>query len=127
MIEIIKNRDSNHLLLHIKQYFDNAVYPNGSKFRRVEKKVLKQLKSILYGEDLNGDKFKQIQQMREFILKKPFLKLGRSLTKHVWKWANDSETVSSLDNVISLCNDIASTFQRGHSTCYKESFHRSKI
>ena len=118
--------DPNHLLLHFSNNFENLVYPNKRKFTGICKKILKQLKYILYSDTTKEQKFQQIQQMKNHFLTELCLKLGRSLQKHPWKYANDQNDKDSLDKVIDYCNQIVSSFDRGHSTCYNESFHALK-
>lgn len=118
--------DLNHELKHFSDHFDNLVNPNKHMFRGICPKILKQFKYILYSDTDKQEKYKQIQEMKKYILTQPFLKLGRSLQKQPWKYANDKTAIKSLDKVIDFCNQIASTFDRGHSTCFNENFHSLK-
>lgn len=64
--------------------------------------------------------------MRNTILTKPFLKLGRVKEPHLWRYANNNIAISKLDNELKLCHNIASTFVRYHTTCLNECFHSVK-
>ena len=119
-------QDTNHLLKHFPQHFDNCVNPLNFMFRGICKKLLKKFKCILYRDESIIQKYSEIQELRNAILTKPFLKLGRAKEPHLWKYANDVNAVSKLDNVINLCNNITSSFVRYHSTCLNECFHSVK-
>lgn len=64
--------------------------------------------------------------MRNTILTKPFLKLGRAKEPHLWRYANDDNAILKLDSVIQICHNIASNFVRYHTTCLNECFHSVK-
>lgn len=55
--------------------------------------------------------------MKNFILKRPLLKFGRSKEKHISKYVTNKKAQDSLDKVISLGIGIAESFHRGHTTC----------
>lgn len=55
-----------------------------------------------------------------------YLKLGRSLTKHPWKYSHNIDAIEALDKVIAFCNDITLNFERRHSTGFNENFHALK-
>ena len=121
--KVIIRPDLNHLLIHFRTKFDDAVKPNGSMFRGICDKILKQLIYILYESTETKVKIQKIYDMKDYILTKPLLKFGRSKTKQIWKYANDVKAKKSLDKVINLCITIAKSFHRGHTTCLNESFH----
>ena len=123
---ILIRHDPNHLLIHFHDHFDKAVESHKNMFRGIADKVLKQLTYILYEDTEKDVKFQKILDMKNFILTKPLLKLGRSTKKQKWKYANDKDARKCLDKVIDLCFQIADTFKRGHSTCLNESFHYLK-
>ena len=118
--------DPNHLLLHFTDHFKTLVNPNQKMFRGVCPKILKRLKAILYTDGAREQKLLEIQEMKTFILTQPFLKLGRSLEKKPWKYANNETAKNHLNKVIDFCIDIANTFERRHSTCFNETFHALK-
>lgn len=124
--KIIIRPDTNHLLKHFKDNFKSAIKPYGFLFRGICDKVLKQLTYILYENTQTEEKIQKIHEMKTYILTQPLLKYGRSTEKHVWKYANDANAKIGLDKVIQICIQIASTFNRGHSTSLNESFHYMK-
>lgn len=95
-------------------------------FRGICQKLLKQFKFILYSNTPTEQKHLQIDEMRNTILTKPFLKLGRAKEPLLWRYANNNIVISKLDNVLKLCHNIASTFVRYHTTCLNECFHSVK-
>ena len=48
------------------------------------KRVLKKLKAILYSDTDKQQKYQEIQEMKDTILHKPFMKIGRSSVLHPW-------------------------------------------
>ncbi|KAK8842160.1 hypothetical protein M9Y10_026388 [Tritrichomonas musculus] len=98
--------DPNHLLKNFMNNFENFVKPQMKNFRGIGEKILKQLKYILYDSTEKTEKYKQIQDMRNYILTKPFLKFGRSRTYKPWKYSSDNAAVKCLDDVIDYCNQI---------------------
>lgn len=118
--------DPNHLLIHFEDNFKKLIHPHEKMFYGICPKVLKQLKYILYDDTEKVEKLKQIQEMKQFLLTQSYLKLGRSLTKHPWKYSHNRDAIEALDKVIAFCNDIALNFERRHSTCFNETFHPLK-
>lgn len=118
--------DPNHLLKNFDTLFKNAIKPNNEMFRGISKIVLKQLKYILYNDSPKEVKYKQVEDMKNYILNQPIIKLGRAKEKHKWKHANSPEAIISLNKVMNLCNEIVFGFDRGHSTCINECYHSLK-
>ena len=118
--------DPNHLLKNFEKLFNNAVNPHHEMFRGIYKVVLKQLKRILYSDSPKEDKYKQVKDMKNYILTQPILKLGRAKELHKWKHDNSPEAISSLNRVMNVCIDIVFGFDRGHSTCINECYHSLK-
>lgn len=119
-------QDPNHLLKHFTEHFNKCVNPFNFMFRGICNKLLKKLKFILYSNTSTEQKHIQIEEMRNTILTKPFLKLGRAKEPHLWRYANDDNAILKLDSVIQICHNIASNFVRYHTTCLNECFHSVK-
>lgn len=79
---VFVRQDPNHLLKNFSKHFDSIVSPYNFMFRGICKVILKKLKFVLYSDTITEQKISDIDEIKNFIIKEPFLKFGRAKESH---------------------------------------------